>query len=86
MAFSGRGHDEPDGQLVDKADRPITVGRLEKMSKSRKNVVGLDHIVGEFGADTARLYLLSDSPPERDLEWTDSGSRELGATSIGCGG
>jgi leucyl-tRNA synthetase len=46
---------------------------MEKMSKSRKNVVGLDAIVDGYGADTARLYLLSDSPPERDLEWTDAG-------------
>jgi leucyl-tRNA synthetase len=43
------------------------------MSKSRKNVVGLEAIVDGYGADTARLYLLSDSPPERDLEWTDAG-------------
>jgi len=60
-------------RLVDAAERPVTVGRLEKMSKSRKNVVGLEAVVGEYGADTARLYLLSDSPPERDLEWTDAG-------------
>src|SRR3546814_19537806 len=43
------------------------------MSKSRKNVVGLENVVGDYGADTARLLLLSDSPPERDLEWTDAG-------------
>ena len=43
------------------------------MSKSKKNVVGLDAIVETYGADTARLYLLSDSPPERDLEWTETG-------------
>ena len=60
-------------RLVDAKERPVTVGRLEKMSKSRKNVVGLEAVVGEYGADTARLYLLSDSPPERDLEWTDAG-------------
>jgi len=59
--------------FVDAKGRPVTVGRLEKMSKSRKNVVGLESVVGEYGADTARLYLLSDSPPERDLEWTDAG-------------
>jgi len=53
--------------------RPVTVGRSEKMSKSRKNVVGLESIVETYGADTARLFLLSDSPPERDLEWTDAG-------------
>jgi leucyl-tRNA synthetase len=43
------------------------------MSKSKKNVVGLERIVETYGADTARLYLLSDSPPERDLEWTETG-------------
>jgi leucyl-tRNA synthetase len=61
------------GNLVDAAGRPVTPGRHEKMSKSKKNVVGLDAIVDTFGADTARLYLLSDSPPERDLEWTETG-------------
>jgi len=53
--------------------QPVTVGRLEKMSKSKKNLVGLDEIVSSYGADTARLFLLSDSPPERDLEWTEAG-------------
>jgi leucyl-tRNA synthetase len=62
-----------DGRLVDLAGRPVTAGRNEKMSKSKKNVVGLDAIVDTYGADTARLYLLSDSPPERDLEWTETG-------------
>ncbi|HYZ40290.1 MAG TPA: leucine--tRNA ligase, partial [Stellaceae bacterium] len=62
-----------DGRLVDAAGRPVTTGRHEKMSKSKKNVVGLDTIVDTYGADTARLYLLSDSPPERDLEWTATG-------------
>jgi leucyl-tRNA synthetase len=61
------------GALVDAAGRPVTAGRHEKMSKSKKNVVGLDAIVDTYGADTARLYLLSDSPPERDLEWTETG-------------
>jgi leucyl-tRNA synthetase len=61
------------GRLVDLAGRPVTAGRHEKMSKSKKNVVGLDAIVDTYGADTARFYLLSDSPPERDLEWTETG-------------
>jgi leucyl-tRNA synthetase len=61
------------GGLVDTTGRPVTAGRHEKMSKSKKNVVGLDTIVDTYGADTARLYLLSDSPPERDLEWTETG-------------
>ena len=62
-----------DGRLIDLAGRPVTAGRHEKMSKSKKNVVGLDTIVDTYGADTARFYLLSDSPPERDLEWTETG-------------
>ena len=52
---------------------PVTVGRSEKMSKSKKNTVDPQHIIDTFGADAARLFMLSDSPPERDLEWTDSG-------------
>jgi leucyl-tRNA synthetase len=62
-----------DGRIVDQSGHPVTPGRHEKMSKSKKNVVGLDAIVDTYGADTARLYLLSDSPPERDLEWTETG-------------
>ena len=61
------------GRLVDTAGREVIAGRHEKMSKSKRNVVGLDPIVDTYGADTARLYLLSDSPPERDLEWTETG-------------
>lgn len=47
--------------------------RIEKMSKSKKNVVAPEEILKEFGADTARLFMLSDSPPDKDLEWTESG-------------
>jgi leucyl-tRNA synthetase len=61
------------GGFADRAGRKVTTGRTEKMSKSKKNVVGLDDIVDTYGADTARLYLMSDSPPERDLEWTETG-------------
>ena len=52
---------------------PVTVGRSEKMSKSKKNVVDPEGIIDAFGADTARLFMLSDSPPDRDLEWTEAG-------------
>ena len=52
---------------------PVKVGRSEKMSKSRKNVVDPESIINAYGADTARLFMLSDSPPERDLDWTDAG-------------
>ena len=51
----------------------IIIGKSEKMSKSKKNVVDPDSILKNFGADTARLFMLSDSPPEKDLEWTDTG-------------
>ena len=61
------------GEFVDRDGHPVVIGRTEKMSKSKKNVVGLDAILETYGADTARLYLLSDSPPERDLDWTDTG-------------
>ncbi|MSP20939.1 MAG: leucine--tRNA ligase [Alphaproteobacteria bacterium] len=54
--------------------RPVTVGRSEKMSKSLKNVVDPGGIIDKYGADTARWFMLSDSPPERDLEWTDAGA------------
>lgn len=52
---------------------PVTVGRSEKMSKSKKNVIDPTAIIDQYGADTARWFMLSDSPPERDLEWTTSG-------------
>ncbi len=53
--------------------RPIEVGRIEVMSKSKKNVVAPSTIIDSYGADTARLFILSDSPPERDLQWTEAG-------------
>ena len=53
--------------------KPVAVGRIEKMSKSKKNTVDPRHIITSYGADAARLFMLSDSPPERDLEWTDAG-------------
>ncbi len=52
---------------------PVNVGRSEKMSKSKKNTVDPHRIIETYGADAARLFMLSDSPPERDLEWTESG-------------
>ena len=52
---------------------PVVAGRIEKMSKSKKNVVDPQNIIENFGADTARFFMLSDSPPNRDMEWSDSG-------------
>ncbi|MDV3252355.1 leucine--tRNA ligase [Devosia sp. BK] len=56
-----------------KTGAPITIGSVEKMSKSKKNVVDPDEIVATYGADTARWFMLSDSPPERDVQWTEAG-------------
>ncbi|MEF2552152.1 leucine--tRNA ligase [Aurantimonas sp. A2-1-M11] len=51
----------------------IEIGGIEKMSKSKKNVVDPDDIIASYGADTARWFMLSDSPPDRDVIWTESG-------------
>ncbi len=53
---------------------PVEIGSIEKMSKSKKNVVDPDDIISSYGADTARLFMLSDSPPERDVIWTEAGA------------
>jgi leucyl-tRNA synthetase len=63
-----------DGTFVSVADdSPVEVGRSEKMSKSKRNVVDPSRIIDSYGADTARWFMLSDSPPDRDLEWTTAG-------------
>src|SRR5262249_6853342 len=54
-------------------NRPVEIGAIEKTSKSRKNVVGPDDIIARYGADTARLFIVSDSPPDRDFIWTEAG-------------
>ncbi len=54
-------------------EREVEIGPIEKMSKSRKNVVDPDDIISHYGADTARLFIVSDSPPDRDIIWTDAG-------------
>jgi leucyl-tRNA synthetase len=56
-----------------KTGEPIVVGGVESMSKSKKNVVDPDTIIAAYGADTARWFMLSDTPPERDIEWAESG-------------
>jgi leucyl-tRNA synthetase len=52
---------------------PVTIGPIEKMSKSKRNTVDPDDIIASYGADTARWFMLSDSPPERDVIWTEEG-------------
>ncbi|MHA1190382.1 MAG: leucine--tRNA ligase, partial [Alphaproteobacteria bacterium] len=67
------GHDATRKAFLDETGEELTIGPLEKMSKSRRNTVGPEDITGQFGADTVRWFMLSDSPPERDVEWTDAG-------------
>jgi leucyl-tRNA synthetase len=64
-----------DGQhvLVEDNSVNVTVGPVEKMSKSKKNVVDPERILAEYGADTARLFIMSDSPPEAGLNWSEQG-------------
>ncbi|MFN3527428.1 MAG: class I tRNA ligase family protein, partial [Paracoccus sp. (in: a-proteobacteria)] len=64
--------DVTDGKLSD--GRAVQIIPSAKMSKSKKNVVDPVNIVDSFGADTARWFMLSDSPPERDVEWTAAGA------------
>src|SRR4051794_24460060 len=52
---------------------PVEIGAIEKMSKSKRNTVDPDDIIASFGADTARWVMLSDSPPDRDVIWTEAG-------------
>ncbi|GEB38606.1 leucine--tRNA ligase [Gluconacetobacter liquefaciens] len=62
-----------DGAVHRETGAPVTIGRVEKMSKSKRNTVAPVAIIERFGADTARWFVLSDSPPERDMEWTEAG-------------
>ncbi|MGB7203899.1 MAG: leucine--tRNA ligase [Anderseniella sp.] len=61
------------GWIEESSQTAVTVGPAEKMSKSKKNVIDPDDIIDKYGADTARWFMLSDTPPERDIEWTESG-------------
>jgi leucyl-tRNA synthetase len=61
-----------DGKCVE-CGRVVTVGRMEKMSKSKHNVVDPDEMIRKYGADTTRLFILFAAPPERDLDWNDQG-------------
>jgi leucyl-tRNA synthetase len=66
----------PDGgrtATVRGSNEAVAIGRVEAMSKSKRNTVDPGAIIGRYGADTARWFILSDNPPERDMEWTEAG-------------
>jgi leucyl-tRNA synthetase len=66
--------DGPERRAVHaKTGDPIIIGPVEKMSKSRRNTIDPSDILETYGADTARWFMLSDSPPERDVIWTEAG-------------
>ncbi|NTG22695.1 leucine--tRNA ligase [Agrobacterium rhizogenes] len=68
--------EETDGQrraTLLSTGEDIAIGAIEKMSKSKKNVVDPDDIIASYGADTARFFVLSDSPPDRDVIWSEAG-------------
>jgi leucyl-tRNA synthetase len=65
---------QPDGGAVHRdSGGPVVIGRVEAMSKSKRNTVDPEAIIARYGADTARWFILSDNPPERDMEWTEAG-------------
>ena len=63
-----------DGEkFLKKTDRPVKIGPSESMSKSKKNTIDPEKIIKSYGADSVRLFILSDSPPEKDVQWSDEG-------------
>ena len=76
VRFEGDGKDRK-AVTID-GGQPIEIGDIVKMSKSKKNVVDPDDIIAHYGADCARWFMLSDSPPERDVQWTDEGIAAAG--------
>lgn len=62
-----------DSRLCKKCGNPVAVGRVEKMSKSKKNVIDPNILLDKYGADTTRFFCLFAAPPERDLEWSEQG-------------
>jgi leucyl-tRNA synthetase len=64
---------EGDDWIHIESGTPVALGRVEKMSKSKRNTIDPEPIIARYGADAVRWFMLSDSPPERDLEWSESG-------------
>jgi leucyl-tRNA synthetase len=71
IRFSNEGSERKAFAIDD--GRPVEIGAIEKMSKSKRNTIDPDDIIATYGADTARWFVLSDSPPDRDVNWTEEG-------------
>ncbi|MCJ8502549.1 leucine--tRNA ligase [Desulfatitalea alkaliphila] len=71
--FPDQARETDDGLRCALCERPVVMGRVEKMSKSKRNVVDPNVLLDQYGADTTRLFCLFAAPPERDLEWSDQG-------------
>ncbi len=71
VRFDGEGEARRATEIA--TGKPAVIGAIEKMSKSKKNLVDPDDIIANYGADCARWFMLSDSPPERDVIWTEAG-------------
>ncbi len=71
VQFEGEGDTRKATEIA--TGKPAVIGSIEKMSKSKKNLVDPDDIIAHYGADCARWFMLSDSPPDRDVIWTESG-------------
>ena len=76
VRFDGEGAGRTAVEIT--SGKPATIGSIEKMSKSKKNLVDPDDIIAGWGADCARWFMLSDSPPERDVVWTEAGIQGAG--------
>ena len=62
-----------DFYLKNNKDRKVIVGPSESMSKSKKNTIDPENIISQYGADSVRFFILADSPPEKDIQWSDEG-------------
>ena len=60
-------------KFLKNSQEPVKVGPSESMSKSKKNTIDPERIIENYGADSVRLFILSDSPPEKDIQWSDEG-------------
>ncbi len=71
--FPEEAEGESDNRTCKKCGREVLIGRVEKMSKSKRNVIDPNYLLDKYGADTTRLFCLFAAPPERDLEWNEQG-------------